>query len=168
MAAQSDRHVLYQDAVQDPEAEIDFVEETWAQLRDRPAELLREDFCGTANTACEWVRRQPFHYAIGVDLDGHVGQFESVDLEFGDRHAELLPLPAIRQGHIETSLGPAQPHGGNRQTAAVQGFHHLFESTQSEALLNATPAETLFQFFHFIWPGAASFLFRHCNADCKR
>ena len=28
MAAQSDRHVLYQDAVQDPEAEIDFVEET--------------------------------------------------------------------------------------------------------------------------------------------
>ena len=72
MAAQADRHVLYQEAVQDPEAEIDFVEETWAQLRDRPAELLREDFCGTANTACEWVRRQPFHCAIGVDLDGGV------------------------------------------------------------------------------------------------
>lgn len=72
MAAQADRHVLYQEAVQDPESEIDFVEETWAQLRDRPAELLREDFCGTANTACEWVRRQPFHHAIGVDLDGAV------------------------------------------------------------------------------------------------
>lgn len=72
MAAQSDRHYLYQEAVQDTEAELDFVEETWAELRDRPAELLREDFCGTANTACDWVRRQPWHHAIGVDLDGEV------------------------------------------------------------------------------------------------
>jgi hypothetical protein len=72
MAEQSDRHYLYQESVQDTESEIDFVEETWGELRDRPAEVLREDFCGTANTACEWVRRQPFHRAIGVDLDGVV------------------------------------------------------------------------------------------------
>jgi len=67
-----DRHDLYQRSVQDTEAEIDFVEETWEQLRRRPAELLREDFCGTANTACEWVRRDENHYAIGVDLDRSV------------------------------------------------------------------------------------------------
>lgn len=72
LAAQADRHYLYQESVQDTESEIDFVEETWAQLRDRPAELLREDFCGTANTACEWIRRDPAHYAIGVDLDAEV------------------------------------------------------------------------------------------------
>ena len=69
LAGQADRHYLYQESVQDTEAEIDFFEETWAALRDRPAELLREDFCGTANTACEWIRRDPQHYAIGVDLD---------------------------------------------------------------------------------------------------
>jgi hypothetical protein len=51
LAAQADRHYLYQESVQDTEAEIDFVEETWMELRTRPAELLREDFCGTANTA---------------------------------------------------------------------------------------------------------------------
>ncbi len=72
LAAQADRHYLYQESVQDTEAEIDFVVETWAELRNRPAELLREDFCGTANTACEWVRRDPMHYAIGVDLDSEV------------------------------------------------------------------------------------------------
>ena len=72
MADLADRHHLYQESVQDTESEIDFVTETWAELRDRPAELLREDFCGTANTACEWVRRSPGHYAIGVDLDGEV------------------------------------------------------------------------------------------------
>ena len=75
MADQADRHYLYQESVQDTEAEIDFVEETWAELRDRPAELLREDFCGTANTACEWVRRNALHRAIGVDLDGRVLQW---------------------------------------------------------------------------------------------
>lgn len=72
LADQADRHHLYQESVQDTETEIDFVEQTWAELRRRPAELLREDFCGTANTACEWIRRDRQHYAIGVDLDGEV------------------------------------------------------------------------------------------------
>ena len=64
MADLADRHHLYQESVQDTESEIDFVEETWADLRDRPATLLREDFCGTANTACEWVRRDPAQAAM--------------------------------------------------------------------------------------------------------
>ena len=72
IADEADRHLLYQQSVQDTEAEIDFVEETWQKLRDRPAELLREDFCGTANTACEWVRRDTQHYAMGVDWDPEV------------------------------------------------------------------------------------------------
>lgn len=71
-AETADRNILYQESVQDVEAEIDFVEQTWSELRKRPAELLREDFCGTANTACEWVRRSDRHYAIGVDRDGDV------------------------------------------------------------------------------------------------
>lgn len=75
LAEQADRHHLYQESVQDTESEIDFVAETWASLRKRPAELLREDFCGTANTSCEWVRRDPQHYAVGVDLDSEVLQW---------------------------------------------------------------------------------------------
>lgn len=72
MSVSSDRHLLYQQAVQDVESEIDFIEQTWSELRQRPAELLREDFCGTANTACEWVIRDDNHQAIGVDLDEEV------------------------------------------------------------------------------------------------
>lgn len=68
-AFNADRHLLYQQSVQDVVSEIDFVQETWAELRRRPAALLREDFCGTANTACEWVRRDERHYAVGIDLD---------------------------------------------------------------------------------------------------
>jgi hypothetical protein len=71
-ASLADRHDLYQQSVQCVEAEIDFVDDTYKQLRGRRAVTLREDFCGTANTSCEWVRRRRTNKAIGVDLDDEV------------------------------------------------------------------------------------------------
>lgn len=72
MAQMHDRHTLYQDAVQCVEAEIDFVDDAFKELKGRRATLIREDFCGTANTSCEWVRRRRTNRAIGVDLDEEV------------------------------------------------------------------------------------------------
>ena len=79
MASKADAHTLYQQAVQCVEAEIDFVDETFTKLRRRKAKHLREDFCGTANTACEWVRRRRTNRAVAVDLDAGVQ-------EWGRRH----------------------------------------------------------------------------------
>jgi len=78
LATSADRHLYYQHAVQDVESEIDFVEQTWSELRERPAAYLREDFCGTANTACEWVIRDETHYATGIDLDESVLEWGSL------------------------------------------------------------------------------------------
>jgi cyclopropane fatty-acyl-phospholipid synthase-like methyltransferase len=75
MSRTADRHALYEQAVQCAEAEIDFVDQTFTQVRGRTASWLREDFCGTANTACEWVRRRPDNHAIGVDLDNEVQEW---------------------------------------------------------------------------------------------
>lgn len=61
--------MLYQRAVQSVEAEIDFVDATFRRLRGRRARRLREDFCGTGNTSCEWVRRRGSNEAVGLDLD---------------------------------------------------------------------------------------------------
>lgn len=72
MAEQADRHVLYEESVQCVEAEIDFVDATFKQLRGRNAKHLREDFCGTGNTSCEWVRRRKSNHAVGIDLDEEV------------------------------------------------------------------------------------------------
>lgn len=93
MAANADRHILYQESVQDVDTEIDFVFDTWAALRDRPATLLREDFCGTANTCCEWVDRGDHHRAIGVDRDEEV-------LNWGVRN-NLSQLDPDQQERIE-------------------------------------------------------------------
>lgn len=72
MAEQADRHELYELSVQNVESEVIFLQETFTELRGRPAHLLREDFCGTASACCEWVRQGEGFQAIGVDLDPEV------------------------------------------------------------------------------------------------
>lgn len=72
LAEQADRHQLYEASVQDPETELEFVAETFLELSGRPLKRIREDFCGTANTACTWVGLDNDHHAIGVDLDSEV------------------------------------------------------------------------------------------------
>lgn len=75
----ADRHALYQMAVQNPESEIDFVDRTFGRLRGRKARVIREDFCGTAYSACEWVRRRKTNRAVGVDL-------HAPTLRWGEKH----------------------------------------------------------------------------------
>lgn len=72
MAQQAERHRLYEHSVQCAETEVEFVRDTFKKLRGRPARLLREDFCGTANVCCQWVSRHRENRAIGVDLDPEV------------------------------------------------------------------------------------------------
>lgn len=93
MAESADRHELYQLSVQDAETEISFILDTWNELRDRPAEVLREDFCGTALAACEWVRRDASHYAVAIDIDGAV-------LDWGREH-NAIQLNLEQQQRLE-------------------------------------------------------------------
>ncbi len=86
-ADRADRHALYEASVQDPETELEFVAETFGAVAGRPLRRLREDFCGTGNTACAWVRAGASNEAIGVDLDANV-------LDWGHRHH----LEALKPG----------------------------------------------------------------------
>jgi SAM-dependent methyltransferase len=91
IAETADRHELYEESVQNAEFETDFVAGIYRNLRGAEARSLREDFCGTANAACEWVRKHPANTAVGVDLDPEV-------LSWGRRrHVERLkPRQAAR------------------------------------------------------------------------
>lgn len=94
MAERADRHDLYQRSVQDVETEINFVDETFTELRGREARVLREDFCGTGNTSCEWVRRRPDNVAWAVDLDADV-------LQWGRQHnLTRLSPEAVERVHL--------------------------------------------------------------------
>ncbi len=72
MAEQADVHELYEESVQSVETEIEFLAETFQELRGRAAVSFREDFCGTASASCEWVRTGPQRHAVGVDIDAAV------------------------------------------------------------------------------------------------
>ncbi|MBK9517925.1 MAG: class I SAM-dependent methyltransferase [Anaeromyxobacter sp.] len=66
-----DRHVLYARAVQHADSELELLE--WVARRaGRPAQSLREDFCGTALLASSWIGRGPRRTATAVDLDPEV------------------------------------------------------------------------------------------------
>ena len=125
LAEDADRHVCYQLAVQDVVTEIDFVEETWGELRHRPLELLREDFCGTANTACEWVRRDANHRAIGVDLDGDV-------LEWGRQHnlSQLTDLQRERIRLVEADVTTGTDEAPDAVLAMNFSYFLLMERAQ--------------------------------------
>lgn len=105
LASRADRHALYQNSVQDTEAELDFVDEVFVDLNGRRPHILREDFCGTGNTACAWVQRHRRHIAIGVDNDAEV-------LDWGRTHNLHALAPAqqqrVRLLQADVMLPPAQ------------------------------------------------------------
>lgn len=72
LAEKADRHLLYEQAVQCVEAEIDMVDATFETIRGYQAQSMREDFCGTAQTSIEWIERRPDNRAMAVDLDEEV------------------------------------------------------------------------------------------------
>lgn len=67
-----DPHSLYEQAVQAPEVEIQFIERVYAKQFGTKPRILREDFCGTALLSCMWARRRRGNLAVGVDLHGPV------------------------------------------------------------------------------------------------
>ncbi|HET7921133.1 MAG TPA: class I SAM-dependent methyltransferase [Gammaproteobacteria bacterium] len=103
LASRADRHALYQQSVQDARWEISFLERLFHEQRGRAAMSLREDFCGTALAACEWVRRNPHHTAVGVDLDAEV-------LAWGREHnlAKLTPAARSRITLLQQDVLKAQ------------------------------------------------------------
>jgi hypothetical protein len=92
MAKKADKHRLYERAVQSSDAEMDFVDQTFKAITGREAALLREDFCGTTNSSCEWIRRRESNRAICVDLDEDVlawGQRRHVEGLTEDQQARI-------------------------------------------------------------------------------
>lgn len=98
-AGRADRYDLYQKSVQDVVWEMQFVEQVFRERRGRTPLRLREDFCGTALAACEWVRRDRRHKAIGVDLDATV-------LAWGRQHnlTKLTPSAVKRLTLLEADV----------------------------------------------------------------
>lgn len=89
-AATADRYALYQLAVQEPDADLDFLDRVYRKRFGRLPSTLREDFAGTAYTASRWVQRRGSNLAVAVDLD-------PVPLRWFARHIEPGLAPDQRE-----------------------------------------------------------------------
>lgn len=91
-----DKYTLYQIAVQEPEADIEFMDEVFEKRFGRRPQRLREDFCAAAFLASEWVRHDEHNRAWGIDLDPE-------PLQWGREHnvADLSARQARRLTLIE-------------------------------------------------------------------
>lgn len=129
-AKTADKHVLYEASVQCPEAEIDFVDKTFRRLRGRYAVSLREDFCGTAATACEWVRRRPSNTSVGVDLHGPT-------LAWGKKHhvASLSEEAKQRLTLLKADVrSPGSPAASGTDIVLAMNFSYWIFKTRQDLI----------------------------------
>ena len=68
-AANADKFDLYLSSIQSPWQDAPFMARWFQRITGRPARTFREDFCGTANQSCEFIRLSTKNRAYAVDID---------------------------------------------------------------------------------------------------
>ena len=128
-AATADRHILYQLSVQNVESDIDFVDAPYKELRGKPATSLREDFCGTAHTSCEWVRRRSTNTAVGVD-------FDQPTLDWGIEHnlGRLKPSQRSRVTLLSKDVRDPGPKARKVDVALAMNFSYWILRNRSDMI----------------------------------
>ncbi len=63
------KYDLYERSVQSPEIHARWFKSMYRELRKGEARHLREDFCGTFQLSCEWVKNDESHTSLCIDLD---------------------------------------------------------------------------------------------------
>lgn len=67
--SRDEKYRLYLSSVQNPSADIEFINKEYKKIYGKKPLVLREDFCGTGMMACEWTKQSKDHKAFGIDLD---------------------------------------------------------------------------------------------------
>jgi len=122
MAKSANVHRLYEDAVQDTEGDVALVRRVFKKRFGRNPRLLREDFCGTAAMACEWVRTHRKNQAFGVDLCGDT-------LAWGREH-NVATLGTEQSGRIRLLEGDVREvvHEAVDVTVAFNFSYFVFKT----------------------------------------
>ena len=125
LAEKADRHLLYEQAVQCVEAEIDMVDATFEKIRGYPAQSMREDFCGTAQTSIEWIERREDNRAIAVDLDEEVLSWSE------DNHLNKLDASARERIQLRQQDVRAQGLASVQMILAMNFSYQLFDTREA-------------------------------------
>ena len=125
-AGKADRYELYQRSVNSPDTDVDFLISTFEAIRGYKPNHLREDFCGTANLAAEFLSRDPENSAEGLDLDDE-------PIQWGKKHnfKRLEDKDARMIWHLKDVRSPADKPP---QITSAQNFSYWYFKERSELL----------------------------------
>lgn len=93
------KYKLYESAVQNHQADIEFLNKEFERLFSRKPLSLREDFGGTAAMACDWVKQSSDHLAWGIDLDT-----EPISYGVDNHYSRLSDNEKERMKYIEGNV----------------------------------------------------------------
>ena len=93
------KYSYYERSVQNPQGDIEFINEKFTEIRGERPLSLREDFGGTGLLCCEWVKQGPKHTAAVIDLD-------SEPMSYGKRKHwhKLPPVAQKRVGYEQMNV----------------------------------------------------------------
>lgn len=116
-----DKYFYYRNSVQAPDNDVQFLRDTYRELKGKDPITLREDFCGTFSICCEWAKLGPKYKAVGIDLD-------SEPILYGLTHylPKLAPAQRDRVKVLqENVLNPGLPKAD--LIAAFNFSHYIFK-----------------------------------------
>lgn len=94
MGSTYDKHLLYENSVQDPEYDVDLFKQFYSDIRATKPKTLREDFCGTFMLCRHWVADNDKHIAHGYDIG-------TEPVEYGKKyHLSKLSTEQKKRIHI--------------------------------------------------------------------
>ena len=119
-----DKYLYYLKSVQSPEDDVQFLKNTYEELKKKTPRVLTEDFCGTFKICCEWAKLNPKNKAIGIDLSEE-------PIQWGKEHhlSELEPEARKRITLLnENVMAPELPTSDI--IAAMNFSYNIFKSRQ--------------------------------------
>lgn len=125
MKRKYDKYDLYQKAVQSAETDVVFLRDVYKQLRKKSPRSMREDFCGTFSLSCEWVKLNPKHVGIGIDLDPEPLEYGLMKHYPKLRSNQQSRLTILRDNVLSPKLPPADI------VSAMNFSYFIFKSRQS-------------------------------------
>lgn len=113
-----DKYELYRKAVQSAENDVQFIRDTYVELKGKQPRVFREDFCGTFALSTEWIKLNPRHEAIGIDLDPE-------PMAYGRQHylTKLKPEQQRRMKLIEGNV--LDPNLPKADVVAAMNFSYF-------------------------------------------
>jgi hypothetical protein len=134
-----DKYSYYRKAVQAPETDVEFLRDTYKEIRGKVPATLREDFCGTFSICCEWVKLGPKYRAHGVDLDdepiryGMENYFPRLSSSQQDRlhiHQQNVLNPGLPKADVICAMNFS--HYVFKDRAMMKSYFHNCHSTLNQ------------------------------------